>query len=1538
VSYFITATLTRPNVIAPTTSCYRHVKFQDSIDIGHMPVPKPRVISLEPISKRGRVKAEVDHASLEKTTPISKINTDSSTYSNRLVSDIYPPQSPTPSEDTAVSRNSNSTISFQIVNHTDSADAPSRKESDVPSSITSTSSQTITATTELEKQGALPGDTIPVRVTVLHNKLNVRGLVIATLYRQGRVDLYPGISLTPKGKNKKAEYEDNFPRSESGLGGLHFSNISSSSVFRKDLSQSTAMIIVNPRTLTADVRTSIKLPENAFPTMSNVPGSMITFKYYVEVVVDLCGKLANHDLPRLTSMEPSFTDGAENISQSDSDWANNILDTFQLRQTKGVVDFTFAVLVGTKDSGRTADRRAMEDNNSQEQMATEFYPDRLGDEEYYDGYGEWDGLNKWEDFEHAHVPERTRNPPSITPIPPPPPPEEPIDEKEWLRRLGALLLPGQPPDGGGLSMAAEAATPSAPLIPEDVGWYDYRSGFDGEAGPPTYHVAHSAVSRRSVDTIVYGEGAGSSHDQDPPTFDENTSHRPQDDKQDLERQKLMAQASAPLEEGDGVGTGPQSSANEHMPTAPVLDEAENIMHIHNHEHTSGEIYRNQPISLPTPLVPLDGSGDGAVQFGSSSPVNRAETELRVDESARSLEPFERGDFRPKKGISMIEMPPAARREQMHESQKPNAIKSSEQRKDDLIQAFLSGERDLPQSQVDNIVRQLVDERSSNTLTAFLEYKPDTVGRLFPWAPALLHEGFSCAEVSELIINSENLQWLESEPWIDGNDRSWAQGYSPSHLDSCAHEICGQARKWSRRAGSAVTKTEQSLSESDIDSSMVSESEVALHQGESATVHSSSSRSSLSDLEDQFSKLEQREHNMTSICGTAGVFPPASRPRNLNPGFAEFEGAIAKILYAESEQASEGAAVKTELAGHKEASRISCALDNVIYAISKLNRDGGCCDSFSIFVHCSGRPRIVRTSTISRHMIESLQNCLKGCVDTDFADRTQLANLAKRCRDIFSTLGQSRIAEGLLRSRSVRSFSTKCRHLCALVAQIASLGIVTYTRGHSREFVCNELSRSVEKFFLLGTGRADISVTAARVTLTCLDAMLSRPVWAFQLDGREAQNQGIRFSFSTSIEHLLDLWGGRLSFLDVPDDPGIIVQVGGGTLTEAPIPAHNYRGAVLCHWSPSIVPDAVPIALQLDEQIIIGATLVNNECSLSADLCHSHISGSLEILGARSPRWKITGRNVGLSGGQFITATMGVTQTKDNGRTRKARILEHWKDHKSLKILNEPVGLELSLCTGVARRVPLRTLFHSQVLEYFTSALDNWKQVSDQASEGRVPVAHLAALIGETTTNAEMHILLDDVHPEQAEVLRKATELLLLAMECTGVADDGESLVMWWPETETLTPRGLKIPKRYYSASSKHGPWTSMIKDSESCAVFGMITSRCLQHHGVRPCQTLGQGPISYKFPEQIILDTSLSPAGRGLEAVLVSYELGQRLMLWQCKEILRVIRAAQKGEDVVRLELYAALPPAVARLIGSKWKLVREQQALKDQGQNVLVL
>jgi arrestin-related trafficking adapter 9 len=557
------------------------------------------VITLEPIAKRGRVRVKVRHASLEKTkdatsrTQFSRTNTDSSTHSNRPISQIQPPLSPAPSEDTTVSRNSTSTNSFQVVNHADAAYAPSRKDSEAQSSTTTASSQTITATTELEKQGALPGDTIPIRVSVIHNKPNVRGLVIATFYRQGRIDLHPAVPLVSRGKTKKAEYEDIYPRSKSGLGGLHFSHGSASSVFRKDLSQSTAMMIVNPQTMTADVKTSIKLPDNAFPTMSNVPGGMITFKYYVEVVIDLCGKLGEpRFLPRLTSMEPGFTDGAENINQSNSDWANNILDTLQLRRTKSVVDFTFAVIVGTKDSGRISNSRVREDNTAYEGSGTEYHPDEVGypgDEDYYDAnadyYGDWDGGNEYEGLEQAPAHDPNQNEQSMQ-LMLPPPPEEPVDEKERLRRQEALLLPSQPPEEGGPSRAAEASAPSAPYIPQDTGSYSYRGQLNEEAGPSGRQIRHSAMSTRSVDTIVSGAAAGTS---DPPTFDVDTSRRLQDDKQDLERQRLMAQASAPPEDDNDLSDGQQFLANDHIPTAPALDEADEYnAHTINREYTSSE--------------------------------------------------------------------------------------------------------------------------------------------------------------------------------------------------------------------------------------------------------------------------------------------------------------------------------------------------------------------------------------------------------------------------------------------------------------------------------------------------------------------------------------------------------------------------------------------------------------------------------------------------------------------------------------------------------------------------------------------------------------------------------------------------------------------------------------------------------------------------------------------------------------------------------------------------------------------------------------
>jgi arrestin-related trafficking adapter 9 len=578
ISYIISATLTRPTAIAPTVSVYKPVTFQDSIEIEHIPAAPEQFISLEPISKRGKPRKVKITPNVGKGTPQVPLGR------------LEPPLSPTLSEETAVTANSTSTQSFQVVEHTQNGSTPtqhtvSRRTSDTRSSQTSLSSQTITARASVLRQAALPGDTVPISISVSHVKPNVRGVVIATLYRQGRVDMHPAIPLGSNVNGKIAEYEDIYPRSKTGLGGLYFSTGSPNSVFRMDLSQSSTMMVIDPKTLTAEVKTSIRIPDDAFPTITSVPGGMIDFSYYVEIVVDLCGKLGEtRFLPRLTSSEPTFTQAAENGNQMTSAWADSILDTAQLRRTRSVVDFTFMILLGTKDSSRSArkareaqimaDQRASEESQAQypddgewDQMEHQYY------DYQYDGYDEHDDSEGYMTYGEYQ--------PSPAHIIPPPQAEEAADEKTVLRQQEQLLLPSQPPQDPDSSGARESYAPTAPVFPQDGSPSDSVM-----PGPSHNGASYGPSSTHSMDTIV--QGAGSAHE--PPSFESLPEHVTSgEDKQELERERLLAQASAPPGEDDETGPANNISHDSGPTAPPVLDDDEDyIARTLHREHSANE--------------------------------------------------------------------------------------------------------------------------------------------------------------------------------------------------------------------------------------------------------------------------------------------------------------------------------------------------------------------------------------------------------------------------------------------------------------------------------------------------------------------------------------------------------------------------------------------------------------------------------------------------------------------------------------------------------------------------------------------------------------------------------------------------------------------------------------------------------------------------------------------------------------------------------------------------------------------------------------
>ena len=486
-------------------------------------------------SKAVKNKKRVGSLQRENSDPASSVSVDLNELCDNQQVDYQPPRSPVPS-DISSAATTNSTSS----NVTGSMASPTHSVIEgAEDAIVSPSPNTISAKIEVLQGACLAGDSFPLRVSIKHNKAvkSMQGIII-TLYRQGRIDTHPAMPLGPQRRGAKQKYEDYYPRSLTGLGGLSLTSAGSSRSFRQDLNQIFAPIIVDPQSLTAVISTSIQAPVHLFPTITCVPGEMVSFKYYVETVVDLRAKVLSQDRIRphlsMTSgpqhgygdAKMTRIEGEDGVSYAATP-GFNFLVTDQLRRTKGVVFSRTEIIIGTKDSSRKRqkqreDHSAVNENGSLRASAV------LGVEITQDG-----------SEEHGEIHDNACQPaialvqhPTI--IIPPPETEEDLDEKGKLRRAEERLLPSAPPQDDESSHSM-APTPSAPVAIDEE---DFVRRYGGDHPAPAYD-------------------------------------RPQDDKLELERQRLLARASsAPDTNNDGRVGNASAGGSPHIaqPSAPILYE------------------------------------------------------------------------------------------------------------------------------------------------------------------------------------------------------------------------------------------------------------------------------------------------------------------------------------------------------------------------------------------------------------------------------------------------------------------------------------------------------------------------------------------------------------------------------------------------------------------------------------------------------------------------------------------------------------------------------------------------------------------------------------------------------------------------------------------------------------------------------------------------------------------------------------------------------------------------------------------------------
>lgn len=468
-----------------------------------------------------------------------------------------PPRSPVPSEISSASATGSSISSNPIslrTPHIGNSTGTNQDANAVPYQ------DTAYAKTEVLQGGCLPGDPLPIRIEIHHTKpiKSMRGVII-TLFRQGRIDTQPPMPLGPVRKGEKPKYEDYYPKSRTGLGGLSLSAAGSSRSFRQDLNQVFAPIIIDPQSLTQVINTSIQAPFDLFPTISCVPGAMITFNYFVEIVLDLRGKVGSQDrildhlsvtnMPQHGYGDPRISkyEGKEGVSYLSTPGFNYLI-TDQLRRTKGVLFTRSKIIVGTRDSvrrrGKQREGRSLPDSSrsleASIELGRELEPKELMVEHE-------ERLSQVQDEQidgtNYSSPHRT------VPIPPPTA-EDSLDEKARMKRAEQSLLPSAPPLDDDPSSTLLASAP--PAIDEED--FIRRYGFS----VPAYDGPSTAVQQ-----IPNGSQQSHNHDR--------SAAGPQDDKLEHERWRLLALASSPDDnEEDGVSIVLESYPQGPQPSAPIL--------------------------------------------------------------------------------------------------------------------------------------------------------------------------------------------------------------------------------------------------------------------------------------------------------------------------------------------------------------------------------------------------------------------------------------------------------------------------------------------------------------------------------------------------------------------------------------------------------------------------------------------------------------------------------------------------------------------------------------------------------------------------------------------------------------------------------------------------------------------------------------------------------------------------------------------------------------------------------------------------------
>jgi hypothetical protein len=654
------------------------------------------------------------------------------------------------------------------------------------------------------------------------------------------------------------------------------------------------------------------------------------------------------------------------------------------------------------------------------------------------------------------------------------------------------------------------------------------------------------------------------------------------------------------------------------------------------------------------------------------------------------------------------------------------------------------------------------------------------------------------------------------------------------------------------------------------------------------------------------KLEDNHivHQVQELCGLAGV-TPTSGPKEKWIKSVDFrrQGTVATVRYT--------AETKSDVFH-----QITTTLERLCSAVARFQSYGYCCNSFTALIQNQSfyddHPQI----KVYRIQLRDVITLLEELRDSN------LATLRQQPRPLETALH----ILGPLHSREgSRPGLQNSLGLLSVAAQFLSMSFLSYTQGHVGPIKPFFLDTALSGIYLSGMGSGSpLQLKATYAELTCVGEMLTAPVLTFsarQENGFRKDITGQKFDLLTTAEDFLDMWGpGNFILPKVDEQLPCAIRIAGGTIC-------GYGSSnVKFHWAKNISLDGTkPVSFDPRKEIIIGGLIsVNSRCQINERESWNKSCSAFEYLGVYGESWVYDEKQNGGQAGQYIMLQHNRIKHKVPGKTLKQFYLDQGPE-TLVCILNCLWGLQVSFCTGVTRRVPLRLLI-ADLLPYFARLFSNcrdvWKELQDKHD------------ILNAFHTEDIQDRLEKLPHELNDLVMQLVTRILSTLQPTGIDQEGKFLLVAWPY-DCPPFRCFKIP-----CDDKLSSWARILADSEDCATFAYISTSCFETAAIK-CR----GPSPLWHNKTPLLETAVVRHNETPSTPLGPLEHKKAYFFKKLNSLMQATVIKQAGTQVSLVVSTSAIPERfLQRVYAMEMKKnrrprIRERQKQDEIGaENVAIL